>query len=141
MKKSLKAILGGVAMFSLCITSSFAGEMMTRNTSYSSYSFTVPKLSSTVASAYNQTKQYSSRTGNIRSTNVGGNYTIKARMESSKYSGAYVGGITDNDNRSLPVHLGHTKCTSMRLRLASYTTNVVDVTATGQWRCDDSVAN
>lgn len=102
-------------------------------TVFTNYDLTVPRFSGNAYTSYNQTKTTTRAAGNIRSTSVGGGYTIRARMQSSSYNGAFVN-IQSGTNTPLPAHNNHYAGNSMRLNLRNQLTTTVNVQARGSWR-------
>lgn len=101
-------------------------------TSYSKYNTTVGKLNGNGYTGY-QTKSTAGANGYIKSTNVGGNYVVDARMSSSSGNGSWVRNLDDNENRSLPGSAKMKKGCSVRTHFSTDWDTPVAVQVRGQW--------
>lgn len=130
MLKLRKLFVAGVAAVAVLgggLTAAHAG------TSYTGYNTTVGKFNGNGYSG-TQTKSATDRSGDLRSTSVGGNYKVDARME-----GVNVGvpgtpwvRVDDNVTRKLSnvIHRGN----KVRVRFSNDAGTRVDVQVRGSWR-------
>lgn len=127
MKKSkTKIAIAGAALGLL-----LAGGAVQAGTTYSSYSTTVAPFNGSGYTSY-QTKSASGTYGNLRSSTVGGSYTVDARMQASSGTGSWVRSVTDSDTRNLPNSV--TKGSSARVQFSNDATTPVNVQVSGSWR-------
>lgn len=125
MKKSKLAVLGlVVGLFT------FAG-IAEAGTSYTSYSTSVGKFNGNGYTAY-QTKTTTGATGNLRSTSVGGKYTVDARMQASSGTGSWVRSVNSNETRNLSNSVS--KGSSARVQFSNDLSTPVAVQVSGTWR-------
>lgn len=125
MEKKKLAVLGlSVGLLAL-------GGAVQASTTYSSYDTTVGKFNGSGYTGY-QTKTTSGAYGNLKSSSVGGSYTVDARMQASSGTGSWVRSVTDNDTRNLPNSVP--SGTSARVQFSNDITTPVDVQVTGSWR-------
>ena len=113
-----------VSMFS---TVAYAG------TSYSYYRTTVGKFNGNGYTSY-QTKSIGGANGNIKSTKVGGGYSVDARMNSSVGNGEWARDIKTGTKTYLPGNSNQLKGTSVRLQFSNDVTTPVDVQVSGSWQ-------
>ncbi|WP_235612293.1 hypothetical protein [Metalysinibacillus jejuensis] len=126
MKKKRFAALG------LAVGLMAFGGTVQAGTTYSSYDFVVPEFNGSHYTGY-QVKTYSGTSGDLRSSSVGGAYTVDVRMENSSGStGTWVRSVTDNDNRKLPSTAP--SGSSVRLHISNDLTTPVNVRVAGSWR-------
>jgi len=127
MKKSKKKIAIVGATLGLLL----AGGAVQAGTTYSSYSTTVAPFNGSGYTSY-QTKSTAGAYGNLRSTTVGGKYTVDARMQASSGTGGWVRSVTDSDSRNLPNSVA--KGSSARVQFSNDASTPVNVQVTGTWR-------
>lgn len=107
------------------------GGAVQAGTSYSSYDTTVASFNGSGYTGY-QTKTNAGTYGNLNSSNVGGSYTVDARMQASSGTGAWARSVTDSDSRNLSNSVP--KGTSARVQFSNDVTTPVNVQVTGSWR-------
>lgn len=83
------------------------------------------------ANTTSQTKAISDARGELRSSIVGGDYTVDARMAASSGTGSWVRGVGDYETRGLPNSIN--KGTAARVQFSNDLTTPVDVKVTGSW--------
>ncbi len=100
-------------------------------TTYTSYNTTVGKFNGSGYTGY-QTKASSGTYGNLRSTSVGGKYTVDARMQASSGTGSWVRSVNSNQVRNLPNSVA--RGSKARVQFSNDLTTPVNVQVTGSWR-------
>lgn len=126
--KKVKLIALVIAILLLGTAIVQAGE------SYESYNTTVGSFHGSGYTSY-QTKAISGAYGNLYSSEVGGDYTVSARMlESDGTAGAYTNNITDNKSYSLASNTQHLAGDSIRVHFRNNWTTPVNVQVSGSWR-------
>mgnify|MGYP004453715603 CR=1 FL=1 len=129
MKKILKgSIITGLIMV-MFSTVAFAG------TTYSYYNTTVGKFNGSGYSGY-QTKVTSGANGLLKSSTVGGNYTVDARMSSTAGNGAWLRNVDDGTVAYLDSPVSQVNGCSVRCQFSNDITTPVDVQVTGYWKCN-----
>lgn len=129
MKKIWKATSGIAATGAILALG--AGVAMA-GTSYSSYTVVAPKFG---GSGYtgNQTKSGAAVAGDLKSSVVGGNYTLTAWMQTTGgQDQQQVSYINDNTSYKLPNNVA--KGVTVRVRFKSGLLTAVDVQTSGTWR-------
>jgi len=127
MKKSKRKIAIVGATLGLLL----AGGAVQAGTTYSNYNLTVGSFNGSAYTGY-QTKTTTGAPGNLRTSSVGGSYTLDARMQASSGTGGWVRRVTDNDTRNLPNSVA--KGSLVRLQYSNDATTPVNVQVTGSWR-------
>ncbi|WP_352403399.1 hypothetical protein [Kandleria vitulina] len=119
------------------LTTGLSVMMMTSaamaGSSYSKYNTTVGRFNGNGYTGY-QKKSISGANGNIRSTNVGGDYVVDVRMSSSSGNGSWVRNLDDKDNRSLSGSSKMKKGCSVRAHFSNDWNTPVSVQVTGSWK-------
>lgn len=130
MKKKLKRIIAIV----ICI-SAIIGAPVLAGTYYTAYNTTVARVNGSGYTGY-QTKANSGENGYLKSTLVGGKYTVDARMQdsTSRVHGPWVRKVTDNKEYVLYSNANHKKGNDMRVQFSNDLTTLVSVQVTGSWR-------
>ena len=124
MKKKLATIALAVGLLAVA---GFAEA----GTAYTNYNTTVGKFNGSGYTSYH-TKASSGKYGNLRSTSVGGSYTVDARMQASSGTGAWVRSVNSNQVRNLPNSVS--KGNRARVQFSNDLTTPVNVQVTGSWR-------
>ena len=111
------------------------GEALAAGSFYN-YNLTIPKLGGST-STNNQTKASSTDKAIVCSQAVGGNYTLRARIELLNNSvAAGYQSINDNQRREYTL-IPSTAGQQYHARIATYITTIVDVQAIGKWSPDN----
>ena len=127
MKKVIKgSVITGIILM-MFSTVAFAG------TTYSHYETTVGKINGSGYSGY-QTKVTSGANGILKSTSVGGNYTVDARMSSSCGNGAWLRNVDDGTVEYLDSPVTQVSGCSVRCQFSNDITTPVDVQVIGDWK-------
>lgn len=100
-------------------------------TTYSGYNTTVGSFNGSGYTGY-QTKASSDVSGSLKSSSVGGKYTVDARMSASAGTGSWVRSVSDSETRSLPNSIN--KGSSARVQFSNDVTTPVSVQVTGSWK-------
>lgn len=124
MQQRTRRLMAAGILATVCLgtTSAVAG------TSFREYSTTVGKFNGKGYTSY-QTKSYSDKAGDLRSSSVGGNYKVDARMIPE---GVGISGVTDNSEYKLNTNLDSGKSARVELNNGVFTR--VDVQVSGTWR-------
>lgn len=109
-----------------------ASELSTKGTSYVNYNMTVAAVNG-MATSTSQNKAVTDQSGNVRSTSVGGTYTVDMRLHSGKGgTGVWSQRISDNETRALSNSID--KGSPVELQISNDITTPVSVKCTGSWR-------
>lgn len=128
MKMNLKKTVVATSLTVMMVTTAAVA-----GTSYSNYNTTVGRLNGNGYTGY-QAKNKAGANGYIKSTNVGGNYVVDARMNSSSGNGSWVRDLDDCENRSLPGNAKMKKGCSVRTQFSNDLNTPVAVQVTGSWK-------
>jgi hypothetical protein len=104
--------------------------------SFNSYNMTVPKIGGS-NTTNNVTKASSSDNAVICSSQVGGGYTLNARVDLLNGSSASSSQTISNNQRREYVLIPSTAGSSYHARLSTGVLTLVDVQATGRWSPDN----
>lgn len=126
-----KNIFKGVTVASLA-TMLFAATAFAGTTS-TSYNTTVGKFNGSGYSDY-QTKTTGGANGWIDSTQVGGDYVVDVRMNSSAGNGSWLRNLDDGTSAALPGSSKQTAGSSIRLKFSNDLTTPVNVQVKGSWK-------
>ena len=129
-KKTLATALAVIVCVTTMATTAFAGN------SFTDYDTIVGKVNGNGYSK-TQTKETSGANGCIKSTSVGGNYTVDVRMQKSDgtASGSWYRSLNDNMNTGYNIdgHVSQMHGNTVRLHFSNDLSTLVDVQVIGDW--------
>lgn len=131
MKKLVSKIIA-VCLICISLFSMSAFALM----DYDEFVLDVPRLNGSVTTA-EQKKSKTAYSGNIIVEKVGGGKKIDCRMrDADNEAGAWVNDIMSGSDEPLLSRASHVKGEMMHVYFSNKLTTVVDVTTSGEWRCD-----
>lgn len=126
--KRVKIIIAVCTIFMLGSSLVYAG------TSSVGYSTTVGKVNGSGYTAY-QTKTTTGANGSLRSDEVGGKYTVDARMQDRNgIIGAWTYGVNDNKTYTLKGHINQKKDYGIRVQFSNDLNTFVNVQVEGSFK-------
>jgi len=126
--KKTKLVTILLALLVLGSTTVAAGNL------FSNYSTTVGSFNGNGYTGY-QDKATDGANGELRSTTVGGDYVVDARMiESNGTAGSWTRNVDDNRDYALDGHVNHLVDDSVRIQFSNDWNTPVNVQVSGRWR-------
>lgn len=127
--KKLKLVAAATVVSALLVA---GGVSANAGTAYEAYETTVGRVYGSGYTSY-QTKASSQAKAYLVSTNVGSNYSVKARTNGSSGSGSWTGYVVD-DNTSHYLSSETPKGNTERVQFRNKLTTYVSVQVTGKWK-------